>query len=97
MSDERHLLPFSPPLTHTPSWLKKLFANSSSITKTKVVIQQLSSIWQTQSQATSPTSDVKVTDIVAPILKVVKEVSAVFPPLQGAVGGLCECFEIYKV
>lgn len=38
-----------------------------------------------------------VLDTIDCILKVVKEVSAPFTPLQAAIQGICDCFRIYKV
>ena len=38
-----------------------------------------------------------VLDTIDSLLKVVREVSVPFAPLQAAVGGICECINIYKV
>lgn len=38
-----------------------------------------------------------IVDVLNTVLKVAKEVSATFPPLQAAIGGVCECIDIYKV
>ena len=39
----------------------------------------------------------KVIGWILPVLKVVKEVGAVFPPLQGAVGGIVGVLEVFQV
>ncbi|KAE9386283.1 hypothetical protein BT96DRAFT_981789 [Gymnopus androsaceus JB14] len=37
-----------------------------------------------------------IVDTLDTVLKVLKEASAPFPPLQAAVGGVCECISLYK-
>ena len=46
-----------------------------------------------------PIQDTRATilDTLDIALKVLKEASVPLPPLQAAVGGICECFNIYKV
>lgn len=38
-----------------------------------------------------------IVDTLDTVLKVLKEASVALPPLQAAVGGVCECISIYKV
>lgn len=38
-----------------------------------------------------------IIDTVDSLLKVLREVSTPYPPLLAAVGGICECIDIYKV
>lgn len=64
------------------------------------VLNHNRNVTTTQSRAGSPGhqgSGKIVLDTIDSLLKVVKEVSVPFAPLQAAVGGICECISIYKV
>lgn len=58
-----------------------------------------------RSRVATPTPDARqehqgtgaIVDILNTVLKVAKEVSVTFPPLQAAIAGVCECIDIYKV